>query len=106
MSATPGNVFNLNGVAYDGSQLKPEGHRLLGLLTEAQTELTKLENRKVLLQAAQLQLIRELTPLLPPPIPTQQAGASTIQGRASKEIPTTPVDKPEEEPAPFPNNHP
>lgn len=106
MSATPGNVFNLNGVAYDGSQLTPEGHRLLGLLTEAQSELTRLENRKVLFQAAQLQLIRQLTPLLPPPLPTQQAGTSGIQGRASEEIPTTPVEKPEEEPAPFPENSP
>lgn len=106
MSATPGNVFNLNGVAYDGSQMTPEGHQLLGLLTEAQSELTRLENRKVLLQAAQQQLLRQLTPLLPPPITNQPDGTSVIQGRASKEIPTTPVDKPSEEPAPFPDNHP
>ena len=106
MSAAPGNVFNLNGVAYDGSKLPPEGHQLLGLLNEAQNELSRLENRKVLLQAAQIQLIRQLTPLLPPPIPTQQAGASGIQGHASQDIPTTPVEKPENEPAPFPDNHP
>ena len=106
MSATPGNVFNPNGVAYDGSQLTPEGPQLLGLLTEAQTELTRLENRKVLLQAAQIQLVRQLTQLLPQPISTQQAGTEGIMGRASQEIPTTPVEKPEEEPAPFPNNHP
>ena len=91
MSAAPGNVFNLNGVAYDGSKLPPEGHQRLGFLNEAQIELARLENRKVLLQAAQIQLIRELTPL-PPPIPTQQAGATGIQGRASQDIPTTPVE--------------
>ena len=106
MSATPGNVFNLNGVAYDGSQMLPEGHPILGLLTEAQNELTRLENRKVLLQAAQQQLIRQLKPLLPSPIPNQPDGASGILGRASQEIPTTPVDKPEVEPAPFPENIP
>ena len=106
MSASPGNLFNLNGANYDRSQLPPEGQQLLGLLTEAQNELTRLENRKALLQAAQQQLIRQLKPLLPPPIPSQPDGAVGILGHTSKEIPTTPVEKPEEEPAPFPDNIP
>ena len=106
MSATPENLFTLNGANYDGNQLPPEGQQLLGLLTEAQNELTRLEKRKALLQAAQQQLISQLKSLLPPPIPSQPAGAVGILGRASKEIPTTPVEKPEEEPAPFPDNIP
>ena len=106
MSTIPGNLFTLNGANYDSSQLPPEGQQLLGLLTEAQNELTRLENRKALLQAAQQQLISQLKPLLPPPIPSQPAGAVGILGRASKEIPTTPVEMPEEEPAPFPDNIP
>ena len=106
MSATPENLFTLNGANYDGNQLPPEGQQLLGLLTEAQNELTRLEKRKALLQAAQQQLISQLKSLLPPPIPSQPAGAVGILGRASKEIPNTPVEKPEEEPAPFPDNIP
>ena len=106
MSATPGQLFTLNGANYDGSQLPPEGQQVLTLLTEAQNELARLETRKALLQAAQQQLINQLKPLLPPPIPSQPAGAVGILGRASKEIPTTPVEKPEEEPAPFPDNIP
>ena len=69
------------------------------------TNCTTREPQSVL-QAAQLQLIRQLTPLLPPSIPTPLAGASGIQGHASQDIPTTPVEKPENEPAPFPDNHP
>lgn len=106
MSATPGNLFTLNGANYDGNQLPPEGQQLLALLTEAQNELTRIETRKALLQAAQQQLISQLKPLLPPPIPSQPAGAVGILGRASEEIPTTPVEKPEEEPAPFPEDIP
>ena len=106
MSATPGQLFTLNGANYDGNQLPPEGQQLLALLTEAQNELARLETRKALLQAAQQQLISQLKPMLPPPIPSQPAGAVGILGRASKEIPTTPVEKPEEEPAPFPENIP
>lgn len=106
MSSTPENVFNLNGANYDGSQLPPEGQQLLSLLTEAQKELTRLENHKALVQAAQQQLISQLKPLLPPSIPSPPAGAVGVLGRASKEIPTTPVAKPEAEPAPFPDNIP
>lgn len=106
MSATPGQLFTLNGANYDGSQLPPEGQQLLALLTEAQTELARLETRKALLQAAQQQLINQLKPLLPPPIPSQPAGAVGILGHASDQIPTTPVEKPELEPAPFPDTIP
>jgi hypothetical protein len=106
MSATPGQLFTLNGANYDGSQLSPEGQRLLGLLTEAQNELTQLETSKALLQAAQQHLISQLKPLLPSPIQSPPTGGVGILGRASKEIPTTPVDKPEEEPAPLPDNIP
>ena len=106
MNATPGNIFNLNGVTYDRNEMLPEGHQLLGLLSEAQTELKRIENRKALLKAAQQQLIRQLKPLLPPPIPTQADKASVILGRASQEIPNTSVKKPEIEPAPIPEDIP
>ena len=100
MSATPGNLFTLNGAQYDGSQLPPEGQRLLGLITEAQSELARLETRKSLLQAAQQQLIAQLKPLLPAPSHTG------ILGQASDVIPTTPAQKPEQEPSPLPDNLP
>ena len=106
MSAPTGNVFNLNGNNYDSSKLPPEGQRILSLLSEAQNELTRLESRKALLQAAQKQLIGQLKPLLPPPVTNQQAGSEQVLGHASKEIPTTPVKKPEQEPAPFPDTIP
>ena len=106
MSATPGNLFGLNGANYDANQLSPEGQQLLILLNDAQNELARLETRKALLQAAQQQLIGQLKPLLPPPISNQPDGASGILGKASKEIPSTPAQKPEEEPAPFPDNIP
>jgi hypothetical protein len=106
MSATPGNLFGLNGENYDANQLTPEGQNLLNLLNEGQNELARLETRKALLQAAQQQLISQLKPLLPAPISNQPEGASGILGEASKEIPTTPAQKPEEEPAPFPTTIP
>lgn len=102
MSATPENLFNLNGAIYDGTKLSPEGKQLLGLLNEAQNELSRLENRKALLQAAQQQLINQLKPLLPPLTPDETAGALNILGHASKEIPTTPAEKPEEQASQFP----
>ena len=101
-----GHIFNLNGANYDGNQLPPEGQKVLALLNEAQAELARLETRKALVQAAQQQLINQLKPLLPPPIPSQPAGAMGILGHASDQIPTTPVEKPDEEPAPFPDNIP
>lgn len=106
MNATPSQPFTLNGANYDGSQLPPEGQRVLGLLNEAQAELARLETRKALLQAAQQQLISQLKPLLPDPIPSQRVGAVGILGHASDQIPTTPVEKPAEEPAPLPDNIP
>lgn len=102
MSTTPGNLFTLNGAQYDGSQLPPEGQRLLGLITEAQSELARLETRKSLLQAAQQQLIAQLKPLLPAPTPSHTG----ILGQASDVIPTTPAQKPEQEPSPLPDNLP
>ena len=106
MSATPGNLFTLNGENYDGNQLPEEGQQLLSHLNNAQIELARLETKKALLNAAQQQLISQLKPLLPPPISNQPDGAAGILGQASKEIPTTPVTKPEEEPAPFPEDIP
>ena len=106
MSAPSGNLFTLNGANYDGSQLSPEGWQLLTLLTEAQKELVRLDTNKALLKSAQQQLLSQLTPLLPAPIPNQPAGAIGILGKASTEIPTTPVETPEEKPAPFPDNVP
>lgn len=106
MSATSGNLFGLNGANYDANQLSAEGQQLLSLLNDAQNEMARIETRKALLQAAQQQLISQLKPLLPPPISSQPDGADGILGQASKEIPTTPAQKPEEEPAPFPKNIP
>ena len=106
MSTTPDNLFTLNGENYDGNQLPPEGQQLLSLLNDAQKELARLETQRELLKAAQQQLISNLKPLLLPPISSQPDGASGILGEASKEIPTTPVEKPEQEPSPFPNNIP
>jgi len=106
MTATPSQRFTLNGADYDSSQLSPEGQRLLNLITEAQSEMGRLDTQKTLLQMAQQQLINQLKPLLPPPIPSQPAGAVGVLGHASDRIPTTPVDKPEQEPAPFPETIP
>jgi hypothetical protein len=106
MSATPSHVFNLNGANYDSNQLPPEGQQLMALLREAQAELNQLEIRKALLQAAQQQLIGKLKPLLPAPIPTQPDGAVGILGHCSDQIPTTPAERPSEEPAPFPSSVP
>lgn len=106
MTVIPAQMFTLNGANYDGSQIPPEGQRVLALLNEAQAELARLETRKALLQAAQQQLISQLKLLLPAPIPSQAAGAVGILGHASDQIPTTPVQKPAEEPAPFPDNVP
>ncbi|KZR78322.1 hypothetical protein [Prochlorococcus marinus] len=98
--------FILNGASYDSSQLSPEGKQLFGLLAEAQNELARLENRKSLLLAAQQKLINDLKALLPAPITLQPDGADKILGKASDEIPTTTVEKPKDEPAPFPDNIP
>ena len=99
-------VFNLNGANYYISQLSPEGQQIIELITEAQDELRRLENQKALLQVAQQQLIKQLKPLLANPIDSQPYGANGTLGCASDQIPTTPVEKPEEEPAPFPDNIP
>ncbi len=106
MSAPSDNLFTLNGANYDGSQLSAEGWQLLTLLNEAQQELARLETNKALMKSAQQQLFSQLKPLLPPPIPSQPASTIGILGKASTEIPTTPVETPEEKPAPFPDNVP
>ena len=106
MSTPPGQLFTLNGMNYDSSQLPPEGKRLLALLTEAQTQSSQLETRKALLQAAQQQLISQLKPLLPATAPGPANTTSAILGQASNEIPTTPADKPDQEPSPLPDSLP
>jgi len=98
MSGSPSSPFNLNGVNYDASQLPPEGQRLIALVGEAQKELAQLETRQLLLRAARQQLINELKPLLPQP-----GNTPGILGQASDRIPTTPVEKPQQEPAPLPD---
>jgi len=106
MVTEPSQVFNLNGANYDSSKLSTEGQQILKLLTEAQNELLRLENHKALIEAGQQQLIQQLKPLLTDPVNSKPAGTSGILGCASDQIPTTPVEKPEEEPAPFPINIP
>lgn len=99
-------MFNLNGKNYDRNQLSEEGKQILQLLTEAQNEVKRIETQKSLLQAAQQELINRLKPLLPDPIYATPKSAAGIRGEASNEIPTTPTEKPEEEPAPFTDNIP
>lgn len=106
MSANTSTTFNFNGAEYDSNQLSPQGRQLLTLIHEAQNELVRLETRKDLINAAQKQLVSQLKPLLPQPIPSQPAGTLGVQGRASAEIPTTPVEEPKEEPVPLPDNLP
>ena len=104
MSTPSGHVFTINGTNFDSSQLSPEGQQLLALLTESQNELVRLETRKALLQAAQQQLITQLKPLLPVSEVSQPNTGLGVLGTASTEIPTTPVEKPNSEPAVFPDS--
>lgn len=104
MSASPSQPFNLNGVTYDASQLPPAGQHLFQLIQEAQAELTRLETRKALLQAAQQQLISQLKPLLPATAPGDTG--MVILGQASETIPTTPSLKPDHQPSPLPDSLP
>ena len=106
MSSTANQLLTINGAHYDVSQLPPEGQKLLSLLTEAQSELTRLETRRELLQASQQQLLSLIKPLLPAPLPNPNETAATVLGKASETIPTTPVTEPDEQPAPFPENLP
>lgn len=99
-------MFTINGTSFDSSKLSPEGQQLLALLVEAQNELVRLETRKSLLQLAQQQLILQLKPLLPVSEVSQPGVGTGILGNASKEIPTTPVEKPNSEPAVFPDTIP
>ena len=104
MSATPGTIITINNVSYDTNQLPPQAQPLVQLLLDTQSELQRLEHRKAITQLAQQQLLVQLTPLLPPQQP--QPTGPVILGQASATIPTTPVEKPAEEPAPFPENIP
>ena len=106
MSSTANQLLTVNGANYDISQLPPEGQKLLSLLTEAQSELTRLETRKELLLASQQQLLSGLKPLLPAPLPNPNETAATVLGKASDFIPTTSVTEPTEQPASFPETLP
>ena len=106
MQADPNTILTINGAQYDGSQLPPEGKKLVALLQEAQNEIARLEIRRELLQASQQQLLNLLKPLLPEPNQGTNPPAVKVLGEASATIPTTPVTPPDEQPAPFPENLP
>lgn len=97
--------FDLNGSVYDTNKLTPEGKRLIALITEAQTEMGRIDTKKTLMQAAQQQLITQLKPLLPEP-ETVKHETIQILGQASSEIPTTSVNQPNQNPEPLPKNTP
>ena len=99
-------MFTLNNETYESSQLSPEGQQVLVLLKEAQSELAKLETHKALLMAAQQQLINQLKPLLPTPIPNDVGMVMNSQGQASNVIPSTSTKKPETMPEHLPKNLP
>ena len=102
----PGQIFRLNNIEYNTNHLNEEAKRLLTLINESQKELNRVETQKTLLEAARQQLIDQLKPLLPDPGMMQQTGASGILGQASDRIPTTNVEKPNQEPSSFPENIP
>lgn len=106
MNTHAGNQFTLNNVVYDGDQLPPDGQQLLALLAEAEKELVRLETRQTLLKLAQQQLIAQLKPLLPVSVDSESYAPVVILGQPSKEIPITLVNKPDVEPASFPENIP
>ena len=106
MSAPTENVFNLNGNNYDSSKLPPEGQRILSLLSEAQNELTRLESRKAPTSGCP-ETTDRTTQTTAATTGYQPTGwKRTSAGPRLQEIPTTPVKKPEQEPAPFPDTIP
>lgn len=113
MSQPPASTFQLNGVDYATADLSAEGQRLVALLNQAQKELTRLQGQIALIQAGQKQLLSQLRPLLPapassstPPTATTPTTAPAMLGMASEQIPTTPVEKPDQEPDPLPDTIP
>lgn len=106
MNSPSSQVFNINGINYDCTELPLRGQKLLILLAEAQAELVKLETHQELLKIAQQQLIAELKPLLPTASITQEKVGPTILGETSKNIPSTASFKPDDNPAPLPDNVP
>lgn len=106
MNEHPMNIFTLNGSQYDSSQLPKEGQQLLSLINETQNQLNQLETKKILMQAAQQQLIEQLKPYLQRANAKNPVGQLGILGTASLEMPTTPTIKPIESPSPFPDNIP
>lgn len=101
------NLITINNQNYDADQLSPEGQRLLSLISAAQNEISRLETQKMLMNAAQQQLINQLKPHLPEAVPNNvSASAVGILGEASDQIPTTSVKKPDQEPSPLPDGIP
>ena len=98
------NLITVNGNHYDADQFSPEGQRLVRLITEAQSEMARLETKQMLLNAAQQQLVQQLKPLLPQMVSDKaSSGNVEILGEASDQIPTTSVEKPDKEPSPLPD---
>ena len=91
----------LNGVNYEKDDLPKEGQEIVDLLKEAQIKLNEIETQRQLLQAAQQQLINELKPILSEVDKSKPNTDIIVSGQASKNIPTTPTEIPEEIPAPF-----
>ena len=105
MMTLSSNIFNFNGRDYDKTKLPQEGQDLLDLIHEAQQEISRIDRQRSLIQAGKQHLITQLKPLLN----NAQVDISTttdVIGDASREIPTTSVKEPDEEPAPFPENLP
>ena len=100
------NLFTLNGTTYDITQLPPEGQKLVGLLKAAQDELNRLDIRRELFQSSQQHLLSLLKPILVHATTPTDTGAAKVFGKASPNIPPTPVTPPDGQPAPFPENLP
>ena len=106
MNKPVANIFTLNGCEYDLEKLSQEGKYIVELINTSQTELDQLERKKILMQAAQQQLISQLKPLLAGAEANKMNGQLGIIGDASVEIPTTEAKKPVESVAPFPETIP
>lgn len=106
MSKQNANIFTLNNCEYDLEKLCQDGKYIIGLINSCQAELEQIETKKLLMQAAQQQLINQLKPLLKGAEANSFTGQLGIIGNASVEIPSTDAKKPTEHPAPFPENIP
>lgn len=100
------NTFNLNGVNYSVDDLTDAGRKTLNLLNDAQNELEKLENMKLLNQAAQQHLINQLKQMLPSPVDNRLQTEQVILGKPSNIVPQTEIEESSLSPAPFPENLP